>query len=186
MCLFVLLVTNSYSSVIQLTHVDFQNDYLCLDIGTDFEFEQKALLEKCTITECTVKPILLPMFSDLRWNNVGLLGGRAIIEMLQTNKILTRIELAGNNIPADILKAIGNNIPADILNAIGNNIPTDILKAIGNNIPADILKAIGNNIPADILKAIGNNIPADILKAIGNNIPTDILKAIGNWLKYPI
>ena len=47
------------------------------------------------------------MFTDLRWNNVGLLGGRAIVEMLQTNKILTRIELAGNNIPADILKAIG-------------------------------------------------------------------------------
>ena len=43
----------------------------------------------------------------MRWNNVGLLGGRAIVEMLQTNKTLTRIELAGNNIPADILKAIG-------------------------------------------------------------------------------
>lgn len=47
------------------------------------------------------------IFSDLRWNNVGLLGGRAIVEMLQTNKIVTRIELAGNNIPADVLKSIG-------------------------------------------------------------------------------
>ena len=56
------------------------------------------------------------LVSDLRWNNVGLLGGRAIVEMLQTNKTLTRIELAGNNIPADILKAIGmiNSLQATI------------------------------------------------------------------------
>ena len=50
---------------------------------------------------------LVSMFSDLRWNNVGLLGGRAIIEMLQTNKTVTRIELAGNNIPTDIMRSIG-------------------------------------------------------------------------------
>ena len=47
------------------------------------------------------------IFVDLRWNNVGLLGGRAILEMLNTNKTLCRLELAGNNIPSDILKAIG-------------------------------------------------------------------------------
>ena len=51
----------------------------------------------------------------MRWNNVGLLGGRAIVEMLQTNKILTRIELAGNNIPADILKAIGKLVTTEPL-----------------------------------------------------------------------
>ena len=47
------------------------------------------------------------LYIDLRWNNVGLLGARAILEMLQTNKTLCRLELAGNNIPSDILKAIG-------------------------------------------------------------------------------
>lgn len=51
---------------------------------------------------------LLYIFVDLRWNNVGLLGGRAILEMLQTNKTVSRLELAGNNIPSDILKSIGN------------------------------------------------------------------------------
>lgn len=46
---------------------------------------------------------------DLRWNSVGLLGGRAILEMLKTNKTICRLELAGNNIPGDILKSIGKN-----------------------------------------------------------------------------
>jgi hypothetical protein len=44
---------------------------------------------------------------DLRWNNIGLLGGRAVLEMLKANKILSRLELAGNNVPADVAKAIG-------------------------------------------------------------------------------
>lgn len=46
---------------------------------------------------------------DLRWNSVGLLGGRAILEMLKTNKTICRLELAGNNFPGDILKSIGKN-----------------------------------------------------------------------------
>lgn len=49
----------------------------------------------------------LVIFLDLRWNSVGLLGGRAILEMLKTNKTICRLELAGNNIPGDILKSIG-------------------------------------------------------------------------------
>ena len=59
------------------------------------------------IPPSTMNSYLVSMFSDLRWNNVGLLGGRAIIEMLQTNKTVTRIELAGNNIPTDIMRSIG-------------------------------------------------------------------------------
>ena len=47
---------------------------------------------------------------DLRWNSVGLLGGRAILEMLKTNKTICRLELAGNNIPGDVLKSIGKNV----------------------------------------------------------------------------
>lgn len=44
---------------------------------------------------------------DLRWNNIGLLGGRAFLEMLKSNKFLSRLELAGNNVPSDITKSIG-------------------------------------------------------------------------------
>lgn len=52
---------------------------------------------------------LVILVLDLRWNSVGLLGGRAILEMLKTNKTICRLELAGNNIPGDILKSIGKN-----------------------------------------------------------------------------
>ncbi|XP_031984553.1 leucine-rich repeat-containing protein 45 isoform X5 [Corvus moneduloides] len=43
---------------------------------------------------------------DLRWNNIGLLGGRALLNCLHSNKTLKRLELAGNNVPGDILKAV--------------------------------------------------------------------------------
>lgn len=45
--------------------------------------------------------------SDLRWNNIGLMGGRAILAALESNKTLVRLDLLGNNIPNDIMKAIG-------------------------------------------------------------------------------
>uniref|UniRef100_A0A8C6JGF9 Uncharacterized protein n=1 Tax=Melopsittacus undulatus TaxID=13146 RepID=A0A8C6JGF9_MELUD len=43
---------------------------------------------------------------NLRWNNIGLLGGRALLNSLRSNKTLKRLELAGNNVPSDILKAV--------------------------------------------------------------------------------
>lgn len=45
--------------------------------------------------------------SDLRWNNVGLLGGRALVNCLPSNRTLWRLELAGNSIPSDVLRAAG-------------------------------------------------------------------------------
>lgn len=45
----------------------------------------------------------------MRWNSVGLLGGRVILEMLKINKMICRLELVGNNILGDILKFIGKN-----------------------------------------------------------------------------
>jgi len=45
--------------------------------------------------------------ADLRWNNVGLVGGRALLAALDHNKTLTRLLLAGNNVPADVLRSIG-------------------------------------------------------------------------------
>ena len=46
-------------------------------------------------------------YSDLRWNNIGIVGGRSALAMLQYNKTLTDLELSGNNITQDIVKAIG-------------------------------------------------------------------------------
>ncbi|KAH0629420.1 hypothetical protein JD844_011481 [Phrynosoma platyrhinos] len=43
---------------------------------------------------------------DLRWNNIGLLGGRALLNCLHSNRALRQLELAGNNVPSDILKAV--------------------------------------------------------------------------------
>lgn len=48
------------------------------------------------------------MLTDLRWNNVGLLGGRSLLEALQKNKTMVQLDVAGNNIPNDTLKALGN------------------------------------------------------------------------------
>ena len=47
------------------------------------------------------------VFLDLRWNNVGLLGGRSLLSAMESNKTVVKLELAGNNTPNDILKAIG-------------------------------------------------------------------------------
>lgn len=56
-----------------------------------------------------VMKILVIFVLDLRWNSVGLLGGRVILEMLKINKMICRLELVGNNILGDILKFIGKN-----------------------------------------------------------------------------
>lgn len=44
---------------------------------------------------------------DLRWNNVGLIGGRAILSLCQSNSTLNDFQLVGNNIPEDIMQSIG-------------------------------------------------------------------------------
>ena len=61
----------------------------------------------CVCVACICLCVCVCVWTDLRWNNIGLLGGRAFIEMLKANKILSRLELAGNNVPTDIAKAIG-------------------------------------------------------------------------------
>lgn len=54
---------------------------------------------------------------DLRWNNIGLLGGRALADCLPSNRTLRRMELAGNSIPGDVLRAVGTaRCPADMGN----------------------------------------------------------------------
>lgn len=54
----------------------------------------------------------------MRWNSIGLLGGRCLLEALQHNKSIMKLELAGNNIPSDTLKALGTSVsphpPQDI------------------------------------------------------------------------
>ncbi|EQB76939.1 leucine-rich repeat-containing protein 45 [Camelus ferus] len=48
----------------------------------------------------------LGFLSDLRWNHIGLLGGRALVNCLPSNRTLWRLELAGNSIPGDVLRAV--------------------------------------------------------------------------------
>jgi chromosome segregation ATPase len=42
----------------------------------------------------------------LRWNHAGLIGGRAFADLLKWNKTLVSLELAGNEVPDDIMRAI--------------------------------------------------------------------------------
>lgn len=57
---------------------------------------------------CACPSLLVP--TDLRWNNIGLLGGRSLLEALQKNKSIVKLEMAGNNIPSDTLKALGKSV----------------------------------------------------------------------------
>lgn len=49
------------------------------------------------------------LFKDLRWNNVGLVGGRAFLTLCQTNKTLSDVNLIGNNVPDEIMQSIGES-----------------------------------------------------------------------------
>uniref|UniRef100_A0AAR2KWD7 Leucine rich repeat containing 45 n=1 Tax=Pygocentrus nattereri TaxID=42514 RepID=A0AAR2KWD7_PYGNA len=50
--------------------------------------------------------VLEELGENLRWNNIGLLGGRSLLDALQQNRTVLQVEMAGNNIPSDILRAI--------------------------------------------------------------------------------
>lgn len=52
------------------------------------------------------RPLSLTAFTDLRWNNIGLLGGRSLLKALQKNMDIVMLEMAGNNIPSDTLRAL--------------------------------------------------------------------------------
>ena len=41
---------------------------------------------------------------DLRWNNCGLVGGRAFLDLLQWNQALIEVDLIGNEMPDGIVK----------------------------------------------------------------------------------
>lgn len=47
------------------------------------------------------------LLSDLCWNNLGVSGGKILLESLRSNRTLTRLSLTGNNITNDIISAIG-------------------------------------------------------------------------------
>lgn len=43
---------------------------------------------------------------DLRWNNVGAVGGRALLAACQSNSTLNELHLVGNNVPDDIMQTL--------------------------------------------------------------------------------
>lgn len=47
---------------------------------------------------------------DLRWNNSGLIGGRAFVDCLKWNTTLIELDLTGNELPEDIAIAIGTMV----------------------------------------------------------------------------
>ena len=48
------------------------------------------------------------ILKDLRWNNIGLVGGKGILASLKKNHTLSQLQIAGNNIPEEIEDAISN------------------------------------------------------------------------------
>ncbi len=50
--------------------------------------------------------LLLYLSIDLRWNNIGLVGSRALLASCQSNSTLSELHLVGNNIPDDIMENI--------------------------------------------------------------------------------
>lgn len=74
-------------------------------------------MEYFAVYSMTDGQIAFPV-TDLRWNNIGLLGGRALLEAVQNNKSVVQLQLAGNNIPSDTLKALGKALCV-FLHALG-------------------------------------------------------------------
>ena len=44
---------------------------------------------------------------DLRWNNIGVIGGRALLSALTRNHTLLTLSVEGSNVPKDMVEAIG-------------------------------------------------------------------------------
>jgi hypothetical protein len=44
---------------------------------------------------------------DLRWNNIGYIGGQALADAMKMNYFLGYLEVAGNGVPEEIMTAIG-------------------------------------------------------------------------------
>lgn len=75
------------------------SDYLTITMSTKL-WNTNAIREKRCI-------ISMLVFTDLRWNNLGLLGARALLGALSSNKNIIKLELAGNNVPNDVLRSLG-------------------------------------------------------------------------------
>uniref|UniRef100_A0A6Q2XK18 Leucine rich repeat containing 45 n=1 Tax=Esox lucius TaxID=8010 RepID=A0A6Q2XK18_ESOLU len=79
-----------------LTQLDLRNNQINHQGASDLCL---ALKRNSTLQE-------LGQWAYVRWNNIGLLGGRSFLEALQQNRTLTHLQMAGNNIPSDTLKAL--------------------------------------------------------------------------------
>ena len=53
--------------------------------------------------------IFIPIFVDLRWNEIGPSGATTLLTMLKKNHCLTDVRLAGNGIPPFVQKQIGKS-----------------------------------------------------------------------------
>lgn len=49
-------------------------------------------------------------FIDLRWNYLGIVGGREILKTLSKNKNILKLDIADSEVPLEICKSIGEKI----------------------------------------------------------------------------
>ena len=68
-------------------------------------FSKINLMHKACYLQIHVNSLCLSL--DLRWNNVGVLGGRKLLSALRSSGSLVGLRLEGNSIPSDIVEAIG-------------------------------------------------------------------------------
>ena len=101
------------SSNTKLQVLDLRNNQISHDGASDLaaalrrNTTLRVLGKTLWFKGCVHNGVRLDCFLDLRWNNVGLLGGRSLLSAMESNKTVVKLELAGNNTPNDILKAIG-------------------------------------------------------------------------------
>ena len=69
-----------------------------------------ATLKVCLYMSILLKYVLTPSalsMLDLRWNNIGVIGGRALLSALTRNHTLLTLSVEGSNVPKDMVEAIG-------------------------------------------------------------------------------
>lgn len=91
------------------------------------------------------------MVLDLRWNEIGTLGAKSLLAGLKENSTLKVLELAGNNIPEDILQEIVSILEKNRQNnpVISQMKYEDSLNFRGND-----SNPFGNDIQIDIVKKL--------------------------------
>ncbi|KAJ3184979.1 hypothetical protein HDU87_002545 [Geranomyces variabilis] len=94
-----ILIANALKTNNTATHVDLRGNSIRADGAI-------ALGQMMKINSTLKRHNLTLRKLDLRWNNIGLTGCRALVDLLKWNSTLEEIQLAGNEVPDELAKAI--------------------------------------------------------------------------------